>query len=143
MTRPLKWLIFALVLAAFLGLDAYAVQPAAQDAAQAPNQAGETEKKPPSTADGQPVPRDAETVWIGLPLVNSDGKTIGTVAGIRRDNEGIVREVTAETGGMLGFFTSRRAIPVDRIVPESERIVVPMTDQEIEEMPEPGDAAGK
>lgn len=143
MTRPLKWLIVALVLSALPGAGAGAGEAAAQGATQAPDQARETESKAPSTADGQPVPRDVETLWIGLPLVNSDGKTIGTVAGIQRDNEGIVREVTAETGGMLGFFTSRRAIPVDRIVPESERIIVPMTDQEIEEMPEPGDAAGK
>lgn len=139
MTRPLKWLIFALVLSAFIGIDAHAANTAAQDATQTP----QMDAKPPSTADGQPVPRDAETVWIGLPLVNSDGETIGTVAGILRDNEGIVRQVTAETGGVMGFFTSRRAIPVDRIVPEEKRIVVPMTDQEIEEMPEPADAAGE
>ncbi|NRG16514.1 PRC-barrel domain-containing protein [Rhizobiales bacterium] len=137
MTRSLKGLIFALMLSVFFGIDAHAANAAAQETAQA----RDMESKAPSTADGQPVPRDAETVWIGLPLVNSDGKTIGTVAGILRDNEGIVREVTAETGGVMGFFTRRRAIPVERIVPEEKRIVVPMTDQEIEEMPEPGDAA--
>ncbi len=97
----------------------------------------------PTTADGRIVPREAETLWIGLPVIDGDGQEIGKVAGLFRDEQGIVREVNAETGGFWGFFTESRAIPIERVVPDSDKLVVPMTWQEIAALPPPRTAYGR
>src|SRR5690606_12344431 len=92
--------------------------PSEQTSAAPPEVPENPSEAGPTTADGKTVPREAETLWIGLPVIDGDGQEIGKVAGLFRDEHGIVREVNAETGGFWGFFTESRAIPIERVVPD-------------------------
>lgn len=68
---------------------------------------------------------DAEAKgWINKVVYSSDGKNLGEVASILRDNSGHVTELHADIGGFLGLGETRVRVSPSDFKLEKDRVVL-------------------
>lgn len=70
----------------------------------------------PSAADkSAAAPNGKPGDMVGLPVVGSDGKAIGSVTEVKSESDGKVKELSVKTGTILGFGGTIVKIPADKI----------------------------
>jgi PRC-barrel domain len=61
------------------------------------------------------VANAAEMALIGMPVVDASGASVGKVAAVTANSDGIVTEVQIATGGFLGIGTTTFRVPGEKI----------------------------
>ncbi len=73
---------------------------------------------------------------IGKPVMAADGKSVGTVAAIKSDQEGKLVSVHIETGGLFGFGAKLREVPAGEFTRTEEGIQLRLASNEIDKLGE-------
>jgi sporulation protein YlmC with PRC-barrel domain len=71
---------------------------------------------------------------VGLPVVGSDGKSIGQVATVNSAPDGKVQDIEVKTGAILGFGGSSVKVPADKVVAKGDKIQLSMTTDEFKKL---------
>jgi hypothetical protein len=78
---------------------------------------------------GHPAPKAGRTV-AGLPLFTADGKAIGTVLAMGRDDDN-EEVLVAEIAQSLGFGPTAIAVPTDMFIRKPDRVELTLTEAEV------------
>lgn len=105
-----------------------AVEPAPEGAVDPRDQAAKD-------APAAPAGEAAETL-LGKPVMAADGKSIGTVAAVKSDENGALLALHIETGGVLGFGTTLREVPAGEFTETGDGIQLRLASNEIESLSE-------
>jgi PRC-barrel domain len=86
------------------------------------------------------TPSDAATTTAGKPLLglsvfSSQGAKLGSVGTVERGVNGTITAIYLKTGGFLGFGGKRVAIPVGKFTQDTDKIVVHMSEDEVNKLP--------
>jgi sporulation protein YlmC with PRC-barrel domain len=74
--------------------------------------------------------------WFDLELQTADGTEVGDLEDLIIENNRIVAAVVEAEGGGLGIGERRIAIPAERITRDGDRLVIDMTREELQALPE-------
>jgi sporulation protein YlmC with PRC-barrel domain len=114
-----------------------ALPPSTNSGAQ-PGAAADEETAPaasPDKAAGAATGSDLKAAdLVGLPVVGSDGKSIGQVATVNSSPDGKVKDIEVKTGAILGFGGSNIKVPADKVVTKGDGIQLSMTMEEFKKL---------
>lgn len=89
-----------------------------------------------STASAAPMMTDEEAKnWVNKTVYSSDGKNLGEVAEILRDNSGHVTELHADIGGFLGLGETRVKVMPDQFKLASDRVILNLPGDQAQSLP--------
>jgi hypothetical protein len=89
-----------------------------------------------TAASGAPMMTDDEAKkWIDKTVYSSDGKNLGEVAQILRDNTGHVTELHADIGGFLGIGETRVKLLPSEFKLGSDRVVLNLSSEDAKKLP--------
>ncbi len=71
---------------------------------------------------------------VGLPVIGSDGKSIGQVATVHAAPDGKLKDIEVKAGAILGFGGSNVLVPADRVVAKGDAIQLTMTVEEFKKL---------
>ena len=73
--------------------------------------------------------------WVNKTVYSSDGKNLGEVAEILRDNSGHVSELHADIGGFLGIGETRVKVMPDQFKLASDRVILNVASDQAKTLP--------
>lgn len=89
-----------------------------------------------TTAAAGPMMSDDEAKdWVNKTVYSSDGKNLGEVAEVLRDNSGHVTEMHADIGGFLGLGETRVKIMPSQFKLASDRVILNIAGDEAKTLP--------
>lgn len=89
-----------------------------------------------TTASTAPMLSDDEAKnWVNKTVYSSDGKNLGEVAEILRDNSGRVSELHADIGGFLGIGETRVKVMPDQFKLASDRVILNVPSDQAKSLP--------
>ena len=89
-----------------------------------------------TTAATAPMLTDDEAKnWVNKTVYSSDGKNLGEVAEILRDNSGHVSEMHADIGGFLGLGETRVKVMPDQFKLASDRVILNIASDQAKNLP--------
>ena len=89
-----------------------------------------------TAASSAPMMTDDEAKkWIDKTVYSSDGKNVGEVAQILRDNTGHVTELHADIGGFLGIGETRVKLLPSEFKLGSDRVVLNLSSEDAKKLP--------
>ena len=89
-----------------------------------------------TTASTAPMMTDDEAKnWVNKTVYSSDGKNLGEVAEILRDNSGHVSELHADIGGFLGIGETRVKVMPDQFKLASDRVILNVASDQAKTLP--------
>jgi len=91
---------------------------------------------PVSPDDGKPAATAAMKPLVGLAVVSSDGRSLGTVHSEMAEPGGKATTIYLKTGGFLGFGSHLVAIPDSKFTLNGNTVQVNMTADEVSKLPE-------
>ena len=74
--------------------------------------------------------------WVNKTVYSSDGKNLGEVAAIDRDNSGHVRELHADIGGFLGLGETRVKVLPSQFKLSSDRVILNIPGDQAKSLPQ-------
>lgn len=78
---------------------------------------------------------DEAKKWVDKTVYSSDGKNLGEVAEILRDNSGHVTELHADIGGFLGLGETRVKVLPSEFKLGSDRVVLTLSSEDAKKLP--------
>ncbi|MEZ5899226.1 MAG: PRC-barrel domain-containing protein [Hyphomicrobiaceae bacterium] len=98
---------------------------------------GESAAAPATTADAKgPMMTDDEAkAWVDKVVYSSDGKNLGEVVEILRDNSGHVTELHADIGGFLGLGETRVRIEPKDLKLQNDRVILTIPSDQANALP--------
>ena len=112
-----------------------AAQPDVQQSGSMPTQARQPEATDDRTRQQLDLVMEGDKL-IGKNIVGMDGKAIGEIKDVAVGEDGQLKAVVAEVGGFLGLGAKRVAVPITHMRRNGERVMVTMSRQQVEALPE-------
>lgn len=73
--------------------------------------------------------------WVNKTVYSSDGKNLGEVAEVLRDNSGRVSELHADIGGFLGIGETRVKVMPEQFKLASDRVILNVPSDQAKTLP--------
>lgn len=90
-----------------------------------------------STAAAAPMMTDEEAkAWINKTVYSSDGRNLGEVSQVLRDNSGHVTELHADIGGFLGIGETRVRVMPNEFKLASDRVILNVASDQAKNLPQ-------
>ena len=91
---------------------------------------------PSSSSAAAPMMTDDEAKnWINKTVYSSDGRNLGEVSQVLRDNSGHVTEIHADIGGFLGIGETRVRVMPSEFKLASDRVVLNVASDQAKNLP--------
>lgn len=124
----------ALATAATLGSIAAMAQTPAPSAPETKAPAAQAPQSPGAAAKPDAAPAAKSADMVGMPVVDSTGKSVGSVSKVERLPNGELRTVEISTGGFLGFGAKTIRVPAEKVQRSGEQVVLNLPPEQIKTM---------
>lgn len=88
-----------------------------------------------STTGSVTLSDDQAKAWVDKVVYSSDSKNLGEVASIKRDTKGLVTELHADIGGLLGMAETRVRLQPGQFKFDHDKVVLNMTAEQAKSLP--------
>jgi sporulation protein YlmC with PRC-barrel domain len=110
--------------------------PAAAPASPSTSTPAATDPSSSTMSDTGPMMTDADAkAWVNKTVYSSDGKNVGEVSEVIRDNSGHVTELHADIGGFLGLGETRVRVAPDAFKLASDRVILNLPADQAKSLP--------